>query len=77
MSGVGATKSSQATGGDLGRQPRNYFSIICYLVEMIGPALQRIPHFAGIFGAILDPSNAAFVTADMVEDSFDDVRLNA
>jgi hypothetical protein len=47
------------------------------MVEMIRPTLERTPHFVGVFGAVVNTSNAAFVAADVIKHCFDDVGLYA
>jgi hypothetical protein len=45
--------------------------------DVIGPNSQSVFYFAGVGAAIVDASNTGLVATDMVQHSFDDVRLHA
>ena len=45
-------------------------------VEVIRPTLERGAHLIRIFRTVVNPSNAAFVTGDVIERCFHDVGQN-
>src|SRR5215468_2155903 len=51
--------------------------LCCDLQKMVGPALERGPHVICIFGSVINAMNRSLMSALVVEDSFDVVRLSA
>jgi len=46
------------------------------LIKVIRPTLERAPHLPFIARSIVNASNASLMTANVIKDCFDDVRLH-
>jgi hypothetical protein len=47
--------------------------LFCYLVDVVGPTLERIAHLAFISRAVIDASDACLMARDMVQRDFHDM----
>jgi len=60
--------------GEQIERPASYSS--CDLIQVVGTLLQRTAHLVGALRAIINPRHSRLISADVVEDGLDNVRLN-
>ena len=68
---------SQGGGGDNNRDEPTATKLFCEVVDVVGPALERIPHVVGVFGALVNASHATAMARVVVENGLDVVGLDA